>query len=553
MLHFSPFKTWSVIALIIIGCLLAVPNMLAQKTLDGLPGWVPQNKLNLGLDLRGGSHLLLKMNVDELLEDWLETVRGQVQTAVRKVKVDGKRVRRKKPKVVKRGVQVRLQTPEHTDIVAKELQSIIQPLPVSSVFGTSGGPNLEIIKGDEGLITIRPTEAAITARLDTAINAAVETIRRRIDPNGTTEPIIQREGTDRILIQVPGLQDPQGLKKILGKTAKLSFHMVNEEVSYQQARDEGVPIGSVLVPDQEDTGMMHVLIKRPELTGDQLDYARPERHPENRRPILSFGFDAAGGRKFATLTQNNIGKRFAIVLDNGINEKGERDRKVLTAPTIQSAILGGQGIITGNFTVDETTELALLIKSGSLAASLQIVEEQSVGPSLGKESIEAGKVASIIGLIGVVIFILIAYGLFGVFANIALVVNLVLILGLLSLTQSTLTLPGIAGIVLTIGMAVDANVLIFERIREELRAGKTVVTAIDTGYNRAFGTILDANITTFIAAIILFTLGSGPIKGFAVTLSIGIATSVFTAFMVTRLMVITWLRMQKTRNIEAPI
>ncbi len=553
MLHFSPFKTWSVIALIVIGILLAVPNMVGQKTLDSLPSWLPTGKLNLGLDLRGGSHLLLKMNVDELLEDRLETIRGQVQDSVRKVRVDGKRIRRQKPKVVKRGVNIRILDANNVDAAVTELKKLIQPLAGGSLFGDSGGPNLEVIKGEEGLITIRPTEAAITARLDTAINAAVETLRRRIDPNGTTEPIIQREGTDRILIQVPGLQDPQALKLLIGKTAKLTFHMVNEEVSYQQARDEGVPIGSILVADKDEAGVMHVLIKRPELTGDQLDYARPERHPETRSPILSFGFDAAGGRKFARITQNNIGKRFAIVLDNGVNEQGVRDRKVLTNPTIQSAILGGQGIITGRFTVEETTELALLIKSGSLAASLQIVEEQSVGPTLGKESIEAGKIASIIGLIGVVVFILIAYGLFGVFANIALVVNLMLIVGLLSLSQSTLTLPGIAGIVLTIGMAVDANVLIFERIREELRAGKTVITAIDTGYNRAFGTILDANITTFIAAVILFTLGSGPIKGFAVTLSFGIATSVFTAFMVTRLMVTTWLRMQKTRDIEAPI
>ena len=540
-------------AVVIIGLVLATPNLFNKQTLEGAPGWLPKNQLNLGLDLRGGSHLLLKMNVEELLEDWLKTVQGQARQKVAEVKVDGKRIRRKRPKIVDATVVVRVLNAAHTEAAVKKLRELVQPLSGNSVFATTGSVNLQVTQKDGGIIVIAPTEAAIKQRLDAAISAAIETLRRRIDPDGVAEPIIQRQGTDRILVQVPGFNDPQELKRRIGKTAKLTFQLVNEEMSASQAEREGVPIGYELVDDREIPGMKHLLNTKVEVSGDEIDFARGERNHETRDPVIAFGFNVSGARKFANITQSNIGKRFAIVLDNGVDENGKRDRKVISAPTIQSAILQGQGIITGRFTMQEVNDLALLIKSGSLAASLQIIEEQTVGPTLGKDSIEAGQFASIIGLIAVVIFILVAYGLFGVFANIARAVNLILIVAALSVTQATLTLPGIAGIVLTIGMAVDANVLIFERIREELRAGKSVIAAIDTGYSKALGTILHANITTLIAAAILYFLGSGPIQGFAVTLSIGIATSVFTAFFVTRLMVATWLRMQNTRNLQAPI
>ncbi len=552
MLHFSTIQTWAIILISALGLIFATPNLINKQTLDTLPSWLPKNQLNLGLDLQGGAHFLLEMNKNELLGDWLETVRDQVRKKVNDVRVDGKRIRRKRPRVVNGHVEVRITNPAHVPAVITKLRELVQNVE-TSVFSGTTNVDLEIVDAGDGLIKLNPTKAATEQRLSSAINSAIETIRRRVDALGTTEPNIQRQGQNRILLQVPGYEDTKKLKELCCNPAKMTFQLVDQSISVEEALSNGVPIGSELV-DNADGGGQILLKKRVIVSGAELDYARPDRDQNDRQPVIAFGFNTGGASKFARVTQENVGRPFAIVLDNGIDQTTKkRDRKVISAPVIQTPILTGQGQISGRFTQQEVVDLSLLLRSGSLSATLQIIEERTVGASLGQDSIVAGSIAGIIGLIGVIVFILVTYGLFGVFANIALLINLILIVGCLSMLQATLTLPGIAGIVLTIGMAVDANVLIFERIREELRAGKSTVAAIDTGYSRAFGTILDANITTFIAAAVLFLLGSGPIQGFAVTLSIGIITSVFTACIVTRLMVATWLRMQKSRSVAVPI
>jgi preprotein translocase subunit SecD len=398
---------------------------------------------------------------------------------------------------------------------------------------------------DDNLFMIRFTDQAILAIKNSAVDQSIEIVRRRIDETGTREPTIQRQGLDRILVQVPGLDDPERLKRLLGKTAKMSFHLLDNRGSMTEALKGRIPPGTMLLSSIEDTSegqvRRYLVKKRVAVAGDRLIDSQPSYDSRSGQPIVNFRFDTLGGKKFGDVTKRNVNRPFAIVLDG----------KVISAPVIREPILGGSGQISGNFTISGAQDLALLLRAGALPAPLTILEERTVGPGLGADSIASGKTASIIGLVLVIIFMIITYGIFGVFANVALLVNMVLILGGLSLLQATLTLPGIAGIVLTIGMAVDANVLVFERIREEVRAGRTPISAIDSGYNRAITTIIDANLTTLIAALILFYFGSGPVRGFAVTLSIGIVTSMFTAIMLTRLLVVAWIK--NRRITEVPI
>ena len=382
------------------------------------------------------------------------------------------------------------------------------------------------------------TEEAEAARRQSAVEQSIEIVRRRVDETGVSEPVIQQQGDSRILVQLPGIKDPERIKRLLGQTAKLNFHMLDETVSIQEAESGDLPAGSMLLFSPESEGRIPYVVRRAvEVGGDRLVDAQPTF--QDGQPIVSFRFDAAGGRRFGDLTSQNVGRRLAIVLD----------REVVSAPRIQTAITGGSGIITGRFTTQQVNDLSLVLRAGALPAPLTVLEERTVGPGLGADSIEAGKIASIIGLVAVVVFIVISYGLFGLMAAIALLFNLSLIVALLSVLQATLTLPGIAGIVLTIGMAVDANVLILERIKEETRNGRTPISAIDAGYRRALTTIMDSNLTTLIAAILLFQFGTGPIKGFAVTLSIGIITSMFTALMLTRLFVVVWLRRRRPQTL----
>jgi len=410
------------------------------------------------------------------------------------------------------------------------------------VFTGASVNTLNVTDRGDGVIALNITERGLEHRIGSAIEASIETVRRRIDAFGTTEPTIQRQGLDRILVQVPGIDDVSRLKQMVGKTGKLEFKLVDPSTTCQEAKDTGrKPPGTEIVESSDRYVSCYLLQSRAMVTGENLVDAQPSFDQRTNEPIVTFRFDSAGAKRFARVTQANVNHPFAIVLDN----------KVISAPVIREPILSGSGQISGNFSVQEANDLAVLLRSGALPANLTIIEERTVGASLGADSVAAGEFAGVIGIVFVVVFMALSYGLFGLFANLALAVNIALIIGALSLLQATLTLPGIAGIVLTIGMAVDANVLIFERIREEAYAGKSAIASIDSGYSRALGTILDANITTFIATVILFWLGSGPVRGFAVTLSIGIITSVFTAFTLTRLMVAQWVKMR--RPAEVPL
>jgi len=400
-----------------------------------------------------------------------------------------------------------------------------------------------VLDYDGNKIIMEMTERAIRDRKTSAVQQSIEIVRRRVDETGTREPTIQRQGDDRILVQLPGIDDPERIKRLLGKTAKMSFHLVDQRNSVEAAMAGRIPPGSRLMPSDEASAngqpQMYLIKKRVMVSGDTLVDSQPSYDSRTNEPVVTFRFDSAGAKRFGRATSKNVGKLFAIILDG----------KVISAPVIREPILGGSGQISGSFTVQTAQDLALLLRAGALPAPLTILEERSVGPGLGADSIAAGKVASIIGIIAVVIFMGAAYGLFGVMADVALMMNMFLILAALSFLQATLTLPGIAGIVLTIGMAVDANVLVFERIREEVRAGRTPISAVDAGYSRAFTTIIDANLTTLIAAVLLYVFGSGPVRGFAVTLSIGIVTSMFTAIMLTRLLVVTWLRRKRPEKL----
>lgn len=529
----------------LLGIFCALPNLIPEKSLSSYPQFVQNLRLNLGLDLRGGSHLLLQMDKKVLIDKQLKVLRGSVRSVLRGKRDGGKEnaaIRYKNLAVKQDRVEFRPSKDGDIEKALARVRTLIQPLPVTS-FGTVPGNNIEVVKSDDGRIVVKPTADFISQKISSTIDSAIEVVRRRVDELGTTEPSIQRQGEDRILLQVPGYDNPEKLKAVVKQAAVLSFHLVTRPATAADVAEGIVEPGTSIFPSLDQYSTHYVIEDEPLLTGSDLANAQQSFSAQTNRPVVTFRLNSRGAVRFGDVTSNNVGRPFAIVLDGNI----------ISAPTINEPITGGSGEISGNFTVSSADDLALLLRSGSLEAPLTILEERTVDASLGADSIAAGKLAAMIGLVGVVIFILVAYGQFGIFANIALLINIAMIFGALSLLQATLTLPGIAGIVLTMGMAVDANVLIFERIREELRAGKTAINAIESGYSRALSTILDANVTTFLAAIILFMLGSGPVSGFAVTLSIGILTSVFTAFVLTRWLVSWWLRSQRSKSIEVPI
>ncbi|MEW5962769.1 MAG: protein translocase subunit SecD [Pseudomonadota bacterium] len=538
MLHFERWKIIAIVLAAIAGVVFAMPNIFAKETVAGWPAFLPKKQVSLGLDLRGGAHLLLQMDSAELRKDWLETIRDDARKQLRDAKIGFTGLG-----VAGNGVQVKLLKPEEGDKALAELKKLIQPIG-NAILGTSGN-DIEVTKVDDTTLLLQPTEQGIQQRTSNASGAAIETVRRRIDAMGTTEPNIVRQGLDRILVQVPGLSDTAQLKKILGDTAKLTFHDVHPQTSGEEARQTRVPFGYKIYPSAERDGFEYLLKETPVVHGDDLVDAQPAFDQRTNEPIISFRFNQSGARKFGAFTKDNVGRPFAIVLDD----------KVLSAPVIREPILGGSGQISGRFTVETANNLAIQLRSGALPTKLTIVEERTVGPSLGADSIEAGSLAGIIGTTATLILTVVAYGTFGVFAAISLILNGVLVVAIMTMIGATLTLPGIAGLVLTVGMAVDANVLIYERIREELRNGKTAIAAIDTGFSRAMVTIADSQLTTLVAAMIMFWLGSGPIRGFAVTLTIGIFTSVFTAVTVTRLLVALWLKSRagRGRAIEVPI
>jgi preprotein translocase subunit SecD len=525
MLRFPLWKVVVILGVCALGVVLSLPNLFSREQMQKLPDWLPHEQINLGLDLQGGSHLLLEVDLKAVIDERLNTLLDDVRTILRPARIGY------------RGLGVRgdaatltLTDPASAD-QAVQLLSELNPNPISH--------EVEIVSGEGDRIDLRLTESAMRELQDAAVRQSLEIVRRRIDEIGTREPTIQRQGEDRILVQVPGEKDPESIKRLLGQTAKLTFHLVDMDTPVAQALAGNLPPGSELLPSDENGQSQVVVKKRVEVSGENLVDAQPTY--QQNQPVVSFRFDTAGGRKFGQVTREHVGELLAIVLDN----------KVISSPRIREPILGGSGVISGHFTAQSANELAVLLRAGALPAPLEIIEERSVGPDLGADSIAAGELAGIVALVLVMGLMVLYYGLFGVAACVALIANLILIVGVLSALQATLTLPGIAGIVLTIGMAVDANVLIFERIREEVRSGRSPLSAIDAGYREAMRTIIDANLTTLIAAILLYAFGSGPVRGFAVTLGIGIVTSMFTAISLTRLMVVSWLR--RTRPAALPV
>ncbi|MEM8793668.1 MAG: protein translocase subunit SecD [Pseudomonadota bacterium] len=535
MLYFAPWKRLMVIGLCIVGLVLASPNLLDQQTRDSLPEWLPKDSVNLGLDLRGGAHLLVEVQIEEVFADRMLNIRADAGNALRDAGVR----RFTNLRATDESVSVRISNAEDLQQAQQALRDLAQPVGGNLGFtGGFGGPDLEVTSTGDQTLEIRITEAAERDITDRTMAQSLEITRRRIDESGTREPSIQRQGERRILIQVPGLGSADELLNLLGRTAKLSFHEVT--AFGDEARTPGP--GQFLARGTEaEGGGTYLLERRPILTGENLVDSQLGFHHQSGLPVVNFRFDTAGARIFGRYTAANAGRLFAIVLDG----------EVISAPRINDPILGGAGFIEGNFTVESATELSILLRAGALPASIKVLEQRTVGPDLGADSVDAGAKATLLAFGAVLIFMAITYGLFGILADIALIINVGLIFGILSLLGATLTLPGIAGIVLTIGMAVDANVLIFERMREELRSSATKVSrAIERGYSQALSAIVDANITTLIAAVILFGIGSGPVKGFAVTLAIGIITSVFTAVMVTRLMVVTWLDWKRPKSLR---
>jgi protein-export membrane protein SecD len=536
MLHFQRWKMILVFGVVIAGILFALPNLFPAATMARLPAWLPHKQVNLGLDLQGGAHLLYQIDEKEMVQDWLNTIRGDVRETLRRARIGYTDLALN---VANRSVSVKIRDAVDEDKAYDELRKLAQPIG-GNVFSGFSGYDMDVAKEGTDGVSLTITDVGMTHRMGNAIQASIETIRRRVDAFGTTEPSIQREGRDRVLVQVPGIQDVQRLKELIGKTGKLEFKLVDPSVNaVQVAETKQVPVGDELVFGNPPSGappgspqIPYVLKSQVLVSGQNLVDAQAAFDQRTGEPVVTFRFDAAGAKRFALVTQENVGLPFAIVLDD----------KVISAPVIREPILGGTGQISGSFSVQEANDLAVLLRSGALPAKLTVIEERTVGASLGADSIASGKKAALMGLALVMIFMLAGYGLFGMFANVALIFNIALIFAVLSLMGATLTLPGIAGIVLTIGIAVDANVLINERIREEIRAGKSPYAAVDAGYARALVTIIDSNVTTLIAVLVLFWLGSGPVRGFAVTLTVGILASMFTAVTVTRLMVSYWLR-----------
>ena len=508
----------------------AVPTAETERGLALWPDWMPSGLVNLGLDLRGGAHLLAEVQLGDVYASRVDGYWPETRDALRDLRDTVGTIRRQDGPPDE--LQVRISRPEGLQAAVDAVRDLSAP--IVSLTGV-GARDIEVA-GAGDVVTVRLSEAERAATDDRTMEQSLEIIRRRVDEAGTREPTIQRQGADRILIQVPGIGSAQELKALIGTTAKLTFHAVTGQTTDAQTR---VPADQILVPSLDEEGVLYTLERTPVVSGDDLVDSQPG-FDQNGQPAVTFRFNPAGARAFGVYTGQNVGAPFAIVLDE----------EVVTAPTIREAITGGSGQITGNFTVEEANRLAILLRAGALPAEMTFLEERTVGPELGQDSIDAGQVAALVAMAAVVAFMMLAYGLFGVFATTALLLNVALIFGVLSLIGGTLTLPGIAGIVLTIGMAVDANVLVFERIREELKTARGPARAIELGYERALSAIVDANITTFIIATILFALGSGPVRGFAVTLGIGILTSVFTAIFVTRLLIVLWFERRRPRTIE---
>jgi preprotein translocase subunit SecD len=522
MLDFPRWKVWGVTLLCLLGILFAIPSMLPKEQFALWPSFLPREQINLGLDLAGGSHLLLEADTSDVANQRLEQMEETIRVGARReaTPLDIGEVSTSGGRLI-----FAVRNPAQVDAAVDFARRQTQPIGL--------GPrdwNVGVI--DQNRIVMTPTSAGIAQALDNAMKTAREVVYNRIDPDGTKEVTVIRQGSDRILVQVPGLQDPEGLKQLLGKTARLEFKLVDLTADPAQVAQGRAPVGSQVLPLQ-DGGAIAVK-RRSIVNGDQLIDAS-QQFDENNQPAVSINFNTTGAKAFGRVTRENVGKPFAIILDD----------VVLSAPNIIEPILGGQARISGNYTVETANELAIQLRSGKLPVELKVIEERTVGPDLGKDSIAKAVKAGIIATSLILIFMFITYGRFGFYADVALVLNVLIILGIMA-PFATLTLPGIAGFVLTVGAAVDANVIINERIREEQKRGRRVLDAVEHGYNEARTAIFDANITNVIAGLLLFYFGSGPVRGFAVVMMIGIATSVFTAVTVTRMFVSLWLRKRPT-------
>lgn len=552
MMHIPLWKRVLILGVVAIGLLWAAPNLFysrveahndalaasekagfvtpeQQAAIDGWPSWMPNGLVNLGLDLRGGAHLLAEVHTDDVYKARMDSLWPELRRGLADQRDIVGAVRRVPGPDDELHVEI-----ENADQMAKAVE-IARGLATPVVTLTGAGQLDLDISASGKVLTVKLSDAEKAAADDRTIQQSLEIVRRRVDEVGTREPTIQRQGADRILIQVPGIGSAAELKALIGTTAKLTFNPVVGRTTDANARPG---VGNVLLPSQDEPGVYYIIENTPVVTGEELTNAQPA-FDQNSQPAVNFTFNPSGARKFGAYTAANIGQPFAIILDN----------EVISAPVIRDAITTGSGQISGSMDVAGSTQLAVLLRAGALPAELTFLEERTIGPELGQDSIDAGKLGSIVAIVAVVAYIVASYGLFGVFASVAVIVNVILLLAVMSAIGATLTLPGIAGIVLTVGTAVDANVIIYERIREELRKGKRVANSIDTGFQEAMSAIIDANVTTFIAGLVMFFIGSGPVKGFAVTLTIGLVTSVFTAIYLTRLIIVMWYEWRKPKQL----
>ncbi len=528
MMQLSRWKFVVVTAAVLFGLLFTLPNLLPASVRDAMPGFLPKKTLNLGLDLQGGSYLLLEVDTIALRKEKATNLLEDVRKSLRDDQIVFTDLVQ-----TPTGVTVRISDPGQVGTSFNKLSRLIQ-------LTKSGKQDLRVSRGDDQRISLNFSEAALAEEGSSAVDQSIEIIRRRVDELGTREPAITRQGTNRIVLQAPGESDPEKLKAVIGQTAKLTFQMVDTSVSLQEAQAGRLPPGSEILPSTDRYAPAYVVRRRVDVSGDMLTNAAQVNDPQTGEVEVSFRFNGQGAKRFAAVTSKNIGKPFAIVLDG----------KVISAPNIRSAITGGSGVIQGNYTVESANELAILLRAGALPAPLKVEEQRTVGAELGADAVKAGMTSTIVGFSAILIFMLLSYGLlFGGISVIALIVNGLLIIGAMSATQATLTLPGVAGLILTLAVAVDANVLIYERMRDELRAGRPLVTAMDAGFSRALETIIDANLTTLLAAMIMFFFGAGPVRGFAWTLSIGVFTSVFTAVVVTQLLLALWYRYARPKTL----
>ena len=510
-MKFNKFNLITLVVIFFLAVFYSLPNLFNNFKFNSISSILPGKTVNLGLDLKGGSYLLLKAELESVFNEKLDNTSAQIRKSLRKNKIKYKNLRT---------VDNRISFNIRNSNDKRKVLSLIKEY--SKDF---------LINDQKNYFYLNLSESGINSITKSTMQQAIEIVRRRIDESGTKEPLIQQQGKDRILVQLPGIDDPDRIKRLLGKTAKLTFRFTHPEMTTETLSLSSLtPPGYILLNEQKDKNKFYMIQKKVMVSGEELTDAKAA-FDQDGNPAVMFTLTTSGGKKFGRITGKNIGRPFAIILDN----------RVISAPIIQGQIFSN-GQITGNFSVQEANDLALVLRAGALPVPLNILEERTVGPGLGNDSIEAGKFASIIAIIAVIIFMIISYGFYGIFANLALVTNMIFIIALLSILQATLTLPGIAGIVLTIGMAVDANVLIFERIKEEFRVRKELLSSVENGFQKAVSTIIDANLTTFFAAFALFIFGSGPIKGFSVTLMIGLITSMYTAIVLTKFLTTAYVK-----------